>query len=105
MRSKSRWAPVALATLVIGISSSARAGYGITFGNHEGGLIPWTPEVQTAEGRSVLGQIMVNHCAAYNREAYVTGIVPGYGNYISFRCRFHPAYDPMKGIFPTQFQR
>ena len=76
-------------------SSSAQAAY-IAFGNQEGGLIPSSPEIRSREFQSAVIQTAAEHCARYNKVAYITGVVPGYGNYISFTCRFHPRYDPVK---------
>ena len=92
MRSRSfAFGVVALALL----SSSAQSAT-IVFGNHEGGLIQWSPEIRNPEFRRDVGQTAINHCAWYNRVAHVTGVVPGYGNYISFTCRFDRRYDPVK---------
>jgi hypothetical protein len=84
---------LAFAVLAFGLfSSSANAQwwYGIS-GNQEGGLIPWSPGIER-----VAVQLATSHCAGYNKVAYITGAIPGYGNYISFTCRFHPRYDPVK---------
>jgi hypothetical protein len=92
MRSRSfAFGAIALALLSSGAQSAT-----VVFGNHEGGLIPWSPEVRNQEFRLDVAQTAIAHCAWYNRMAHLTGVVPGYGNYISFTCRFPPGYDPVK---------
>ena len=92
MRSRS----FVIAGLAFGLfSSSAQAQwdvqwYGVT-GNHEGGLIPWSPGIER-----VAAHVAAEHCAGYNKIAYITGPNRGYGNYISFTCRYYPRYDPVK---------
>ncbi len=82
----------ALAVLAFGLfSSSAHAQwYGVT-GNYRGGLIPWSPGIERVAVKTA-----AEHCAAYNRVAYITGPNRGYGNYISFTCYFDRRYDPRK---------
>jgi len=87
---------IVLSAVALGcISSSAQAAY-IAFGNQEGGLIPSIPDLRDREFQRDAVQIAAEHCAFYNRVAYITGVVPGYGNYISFICRYPPGYDPVK---------
>jgi hypothetical protein len=94
---------VLIALALAAISSSAQA-VSIAFGNQEGGLIPWSPDVRIQEFRNAVAQAATEHCAWYNRVAYLTGVVPGYGNYISFTCRFPRNYDPVKaGAFHWPF--
>ena len=82
---------LAAAILALGmLSSNAHANIFNTYGNHEGGLIPWSPDTE----RNYRGTAAA-HCASYNKVAYITGIVRGYGNYISFTCRYHRNYDPV----------
>ena len=83
---------LAIAALALALfSTGANAQwYGVT-GNQEGGLIPWSPGIER-----VAGQIAAEHCAGYNKIAYITGPNRGYGSYVSFTCRFHPRYDPVK---------
>src|SRR5262249_28177177 len=91
-----RMGPIALAAvLLVGLSSGAGA-VSVTFGNHQGGLIPSPPDLRSREVRSAIAQVASSHCAAYDRSAYITGVVPGYGNYVSFKCRFPRGYDPVK---------
>ena len=87
---------IALAALALAVFSSGAQAATVTFGNQEGGLIPWSSDIPIREFRSAVGQAAIEHCAWYNRVAYITGVVPGYGNYISFTCRFPPGYDPVK---------
>ena len=95
---------IMFAALALALVSSDAQAVSIIFGNQEGGLIPWSPEVQNREYRKEVGQAAMEHCAWYNRIAHLTGVVPGYGNYISFTCRFHPGYDPVKnGAFHWPF--
>jgi hypothetical protein len=71
----------------------------LAFANQEGGLIPSPSdprELRSREFRDAVIQTALQHCASYDRIAYITGVVPGYGNYISFTCRFAPGYDPVK---------
>lgn len=77
------------------ISPAAQAAF-IAFGNHEGGLIPSSADIRSPEFRSAVAQAAAEHCAFYDRVAHITGVVPGYGNYISFTCRFPRGYDPVK---------
>lgn len=96
MRSKS----FVFAAIALGlISSGAAAQSYAVYGNHEGGLIPWSPVIESA-----YRQVAAEHCAGYRKLAYITGLNRGYGNYISFTCRYHPAYDPVKhGAFIWPF--
>ena len=87
---------IVIAALTLSAFSSSAQAASLAFGNQEGGLIPWSPEIRSLEFRSALAQAAIEHCARYDRVAYLTGVVPGYGNYISFACRFHPQYDPVK---------
>ena len=66
-----------------GVLLSSCAGPGVTKGNDTGGIIAWSPEA-----RVYARDIAANHCAAYGKVARITGVVPSYGNYISFSCRF-----------------
>lgn len=88
MRTKS----FVFAALALGLFSSGAAAqwYGV-YGNHEGGLIPWSPAVDRG-----YRQTAAEHCAGYNKVAHITGVNRSYGSYISFACRFHPRYDPVK---------
>ena len=84
---------LAFAALAFGLLASpaeAQWFYGVS-GNHEGGLIPWSPGIER-----VAVQIAADHCAGYNKIAHITGANRGYGSFISFTCRYHPRYDPMK---------
>jgi hypothetical protein len=90
------FAGVALAALALAVFSSGAQAVSVTFGNQEGGLIPSSPEIRNQDFRSAVGQAAIEHCAWYNKVAYLTGVVPGYGNYISFTCRFPRGYDPVK---------
>jgi hypothetical protein len=87
---------IAIAALAFSALTSGAQSATIVFGNHEGGLIPWSPEVRNQEVRRDVAQTAIAHCAWYNRMAHLTGVVPGNGNYISFTCRFQPGYDPVK---------
>ena len=87
---------IILAAVTLAVLSSTAQSASIAFGNYAGGLIPWSPEIRNREFRDQIAQTAMEHCAWYNRVAYVTGVVPGYGNYVSFSCRFHPKYDPVK---------
>ena len=80
----------ALALAFFSSGANAQWWYGVT-GNQEGGLIPWSPGIER-----VAIQVAAEHCAGYNKIAYITGPNRGYGNYISFTCRYHPRYDPVK---------
>jgi hypothetical protein len=92
MRSRS----FAFGVLALALLSSGAQSATIVFGNYQGGLIPWSPEIRNPEFRRDVSQTAINHCAWYNRVAYISGIVPGYGNYISFTCLFDRRYDPVK---------
>ena len=87
---------IAIAALALSALSSGVQSATIVFGNHEGGLIPWSPEVRSQEFRLEVAQTAIEHCARYNKMAHLTGVAPGYGNYFSFTCRFPPNYDPVK---------
>ena len=86
----------AIAALALLWFSSAAQSATIVFGNHEGGLIPSPPDLRSQDVRLDIAQTAIEHCAWYNRVAHLTGVVPGYGNYISFTCRFPTGYDPVK---------
>jgi hypothetical protein len=87
---------IVFAALALAVfSSSAQAAY-IAFGNHEGGLIPSSSDFRSREFRSDVVQTATEHCARYNKVAYITGAVPGYGNYVSFTCAYDRQYDPVK---------
>ena len=88
---------ITLAAFALSIFSFGAQAATIVFGNNEGGLIPTPPDLRNPEVRRDIGETALAHCAWYNRTAYITGVVPGYGNYISFSCRFPPGYDPVKG--------
>ena len=87
---------IAIAALALSMFSSGVQSAAVVFGNHEGGLIPWSPEIRSQEFRADVAQTAFEHCAWYHKVAHLTGVVPGYGNYISFTCRFHHSYDPVK---------
>jgi hypothetical protein len=87
---------IALAALALAVFTSGAQAVSVTFGNQEGGLIPWAPEISSREFRSAVGQAAIEHCAWYNKLAYITSVVPGYGNYISFTCHYARNYDPVK---------
>jgi len=70
------------AALFCGLLLGGCVGPGVT-GNDTGGIFPWTPESRVAAR-----DIAADHCARYDKVAHVTGVVPGYGNYISFSCQF-----------------
>jgi len=85
------------------MSSGAHA-VSVVFGNQEGGLIPSQDDMRNREFQLAVFQAANAHCAFYNRVAYLSGVSPGYGNYISFICRFPPGYDPVKaGAFHWPF--
>jgi hypothetical protein len=52
-------------------------------GNDTGGIIAWSP-LAHRDGRIW----MADHCARYGKVAAKTAEVRGYGNYISFQCRW-----------------
>jgi len=52
-------------------------------GNDTGGIIAWSP---LAHREAPLWS--AEHCARYGKIATKSAEVRGYGNYISFRCRF-----------------
>ncbi|HET7850597.1 MAG TPA: hypothetical protein VFL51_16200 [Pseudolabrys sp.] len=56
-------------------------------GNDTGGIFPWSHE-----NRIHARAIAAEHCARYFKRAHITAVVPGYGNYISFSCRFDRRY-------------
>jgi hypothetical protein len=87
---------IVLAAFTLGsISSGAQAAY-VAFGNNQGGLIPSPPDLSIIEVRRDIAQTAIDHCAWYNKVAYITGAVPGYGNYVSFTCLYASNYDPVK---------
>ena len=73
------------------LSSGAQAGSYAVYGNHEGGIIPWSPAVD-----GVYREVAAEHCAWYNRVAHVTSVHRTYGEFIGFTCRFDRKYDPVK---------
>lgn len=91
-----RITPIVLAAAAFSVLSSGAQAISIAFGNHEGGLIPSPPDLRNRAVQAEIAQTASQHCASYDRIAHITGVVPGYGNYVSFTCRFHPAYDPVK---------
>jgi hypothetical protein len=68
----------------------------IAFGNYQGGLIPSQANLRDREFRAAVMTAANEHCAFYDRIATITGVVPGYGNYISFTCHFARGYDPVR---------
>ncbi|MGE5534592.1 MAG: hypothetical protein ACM3W7_03660 [Acidobacteriota bacterium] len=68
------------------LGGCAGPGPGVT-GNDTGGIFPWSPE-----SRIHARQIAADHCARYYKLAHINAVVPGYGNYISFSCRFDRRY-------------
>jgi hypothetical protein len=70
--------------VAIGLAAGALAGCAVK-GNDTGGIIAWSPE-----NRIAAPELAADHCARWNKVAVKTGEVPGYGNYISFRCKWNP---------------
>ena len=87
---------VAFAIAALACVSTSAAAATIAFGNYAGGLIPSPPDLRSRAVREEIFQLAMAHCSSYDRIADITGVVPGYGNYISFTCRFAPGYDPVK---------
>ena len=87
---------IAFAAAALACLSTGAPAATITFGNQEGGLIPSPPDLRSRAVRDEIVQLAMSHCATYDRIAYITGVVPGYGNYVSFTCRFAPGYDPVQ---------
>ena len=68
---------------------SANADAQVYRGNDTGGIIPWSCENE-ADARAIAGA----YCAGWNKYARITGVVPMYGNYISFNCLWRPNIGP-----------
>ena len=77
----------ALAAIVL---VSLPAGAGGLVGNDTGGIIPWSPGVEPA-----MHAIAAEHCARYYKIHRITSVHRQYGDFIGFRCRFAPGYDPV----------
>jgi hypothetical protein len=88
MRRKAFGFAVAALSLLAG---DAQAGSYAVFGNHNGGLIPWSPAVD-----DVYREVAAEHCAWYKRVAHITSVNRSYGEFIGFTCRFDRTYDPVK---------
>jgi hypothetical protein len=69
---------------LVALAGLALAGCAVK-GNDTGGIISWSPENHYAAAELAAG-----HCARWNKVAVKTGEIPGYGNYISFRCKWDP---------------
>lgn len=54
-------------------------------GNDTGGIISWTPDAKIYAREQA-----EQHCARFGKGARLTGVVPEYGGYISFACRWDP---------------
>ena len=89
-----------LKSLLLGVGlalsvSAAQAGWFDRLqGNDTGGIIPWSPA--TAQ---VYPQMAAEHCATYNKVAFITSIHRVYGDYIAFVCAFPRNYDPMRARY------
>jgi hypothetical protein len=84
--------PSMLAVAVLSLASCG-VGPGGT-GNDTGGIIQWTPFIQTT-----YRDIAAAHCARYKKVAEITSVHPAYGDYIGFRCHFPRGYDPVKASY------
>ena len=87
---------IAFAAATLACVSTGAPAASIAFGNYAGGLIPSPPDLRSRAVREEILQLAMSHCASYDRIAYITGVVPGYGNYVSFTCQFAAGYDPVK---------
>lgn len=56
--------------------------YGGAHGNDTGGIISWSPGIDSAAR-----QIAAGHCGSYGKYAVITSVRPWYGDYIGFACR------------------
>ena len=88
--------PVLFAIAALSCLSTGAQAVSIAFGNYQGGIIPSQTNLRDREFRSAVVRAASEHCAFYDRVATITGVVPGYGNYISFTCHFARGYDPVK---------
>ncbi len=69
---------------VLSVVALALAGCAVK-GNDTGGIIAWSPENHYAAP-----ELAAQHCARWDKVAVKTGEVKGYGNFISFRCKWNP---------------
>ena len=91
---------LALAFIASLAATSAGAGWGVQ-GNDTGGIISWTPEVET-----VYAETAAAHCFRYHKVAFITSIHRVYGDYVGFVCAFPRDYDPAKawsGVVVTRY--
>ena len=79
-------------------ASAAHAGwFDMLRGNDTGGIIPWSPEIA-----KVYPKMAADHCATYNKIAFITSIHRVYGDYIAFVCAFPRDYDPVRARLVTR---
>lgn len=78
-------------TLALSVSAAHAGWFDRLQGNDTGGIIPWSPAVAQA-----YPQMAADHCASYNKVAFITSIHRIYGDYIAFVCAFPRDYDPVQ---------
>jgi hypothetical protein len=94
-----RWmlaiALVALAVPALAGNYPASGMRGLT-GNDTGGVIEWTPEIADS-----YFAIAAEHCARWNRLAFITSVHRRYGDFVGFLCVVDRRYDPRKAyLYP-----
>jgi len=80
--------------LALSASAASAGWFDRLKGNDTGGIIPWSPDVQQS-----YPQMAADHCASYNKVAFITSVHKVYGDYIAFVCAFPRDYDPIRARY------
>ena len=74
-----------LLVATLGLALASCVGVSGHKGNDIGGIIAWSPE-----NEQMARQLAQENCGWFRKYAVITSIVRGYGNYISYECRWNP---------------